>query len=479
MGTSVKPIIIRTLALPAQELFRGGHFVRCLRELERQQWLPPEQIQNLQFRKLQRLLDHCARNVPYYQRLFRAHDFDPARVRSLEDLAQLPPLTKVDLQAHKRDLMAVNMPPQEFLPNRSGGSSGEVTQFFLDRRCLDYARAAQYRYYYWLGFRFGDRQALVWGSPTDLSQTRRVVRRVRSYLLNKMWLDANQLTDASIDAYLSELIRFQPRLVVGYATGLWCLAEYLLVRGLRLASLLGVVSTAEVLPEPKRDVIEKGFGVKVYDRYGCGEMKDIAQQCGHSPHSHVNADNVLVEFLQDDRPVPCGIVGEVVATNLNNYAMPLLRYRLGDLGHAVEEQCPCGRGLPLMSVLSGRIYEVLTLPNGGKVHAALLNHIMYGLPGVRQYQIVQETLARLVCRIIRGPEFSIDTPARIQSEISRYLGAEVHVDFEFPERIMPSPSGKHQFIYSKLKPFKPALESVRRVDAADPPDGFPQRGSAG
>lgn len=479
MGISVKPIIIRTVLLPVQELFRGGRFVRCLRELEHQQWLSPEEIQNIQLQKLQRLLVHCAGNVPYYQRLFRTHGFDPARVRSQEELAQLPPLTKADLQAHKRELMAVNMPPQEFLPNRSGGSSGQVTQFFLDRRCLDYARAAQHRYYRWLGFRFGDRQALVWGSPTDLSQTRRVVRRVRSYCLNKLWLDANQLTDASIDAYLAEIMRFQPRLVVGYATGLTCLAEYLLIRGLRIPSLLGIVSTAEVLPEPKRDVIEKGFGVKVYDRYGCGEMKDIAQQCGLSHHSHVNADNVLVEFLQDDLTIPFGAVGEVVATNLNNYAMPLLRYRLGDLGHAVKEQCPCGRGLPLMSVLSGRIYEILTLPNGGRVHAALLNHIMYGLPGIRQYQIIQETFDRLVCRIIRGPEFDVDTPTRIRSEISRYLGAEVQVAFEFPGRIQPSPSGKHQFIYSTLKPFESASESMRGNDATDPQNGFPQRSGAG
>lgn len=449
-GVSVEPIIIRTIVLPTQELLRGGHFRLYLDELERQQWLPLEQIREVQLRKLRRLADHCARNVPYYQRLFRRHGFDPAGVRSLEDLAQLPPLTKADLQAHRRDLMATNMPPSEFLPNRSGGSSGVVTQFFLDHRCLDYARAAQYRYYRWIGFRPGDRQALIWGSPIDLGKARQFVRRIRSFFLNKLWLDANRLTEISLDRYLERLRRFRPKIVVGYATALWFCAEYLLARGARLPSLSGVVSTAEVLPTHKREIIETGFGVKVYDRYGCGEMKDIAQQCGLSSHSHVNADNVLVEFLEDDRPVPFGAIGEVVATNLNNYAMPLLRYRQGDLGHAVTQPCPCGRGLPLMSVVSGRVYEVLALPDGQRVHAALLNHIMYGLPGVRQYQIIQETLERLVCRIIRGPEFRTDTSSRIRSEIRRCLGPQIHVEFEYPTHIEPTASGKHQFICSKI-----------------------------
>lgn|SRR5574337_135548 len=473
------PIIIRACLLPAQELLRGGHFMPYLKELERQQWFPLEQIQELQLKKLRRLLDHCVRNVPYYQRLFRAHGFDPAGVRSLQDLAELPPLTKSDLQTHRRDLMAVNMPLSEFLPNRSGGSSGVVTQFFLDRRCLDYARAAQYRYYRWLGVRLGDRQALIWGSPIDLGQTRRFARRIRSCFLNKLWLDANQLTETSLDRYLEALLHFRPKMVVGYATALWFFAEHLLARGVRLSSLSGVVSTAEVLPPRKREIIEDGFGVKVYDRYGCGEMKDIAQQCGLSSHSHVNADNVLVEFLQDGRPVSPGTVGEVVATNLNNYAMPLLRYRQGDLGHAVAEQCLCGRGLPLMSVLSGRVYEVLMLPDGSCVHAALLNHIMYGLPGVRQYQIIQETLDQLVCRIIRGPEFGTDIPLLITREISRHLGEQVHVTFEYPKQIEPSASGKYQFIYSKVNPSPLAPDTLKRDDAACPSDGLPQRGSAG
>jgi len=444
------PWLIRTVVLPLTERVRRGKFREALAELERQQWLDPEALRDLQLQKLRRLLDHCVRNVPYYQRLFRTHGFDPARVRTLEDLAQLPPLTKIDLQSSARDLMATNLTHRDFLRNQSGGSTGVVTHFFLDRRCVDYARAAQFRYYRWIGLEFGDRQALVWGAPINLRQARWLTRRLRNFFLNKLFLDANDLTDATVDGYLDTLQRYRPAIVVGYATGLWFVAERLLARGLRLPSLRGVVSTAETLPAQKREVIERGFGTKVYDRYGCGEMKDIAQECGKSVHSHVNADNVLVEFLDEDRPVSGSEVGEIVATNLNNFAMPLLRYRLGDLGHTVEERCPCGRGLPLMSVVKGRLYDVLTLPSGRRVHAALVNHIMYGHSGIQKYQLVQETPTQLVCRILRTPEFTVDVLARIREDVRRHLGPDVDIDFEFPERIAPSPSGKHRFIYSKV-----------------------------
>lgn len=451
----MNPAILRTIVFPLQETLRGGRFLRFLRELDRQQWLSADEVHALQVSKLRAVLEHCGQHVPFYQRLFREHGFDPA-VRSLDALRQLPPLTKADLQQRQRELMAVNMPKREFLPNRSGGSSGIPTQFFLDSRCLDYARAAQYRYYSWIGLRYGDRQALLWGSPLDLSQARRLQRRVRSFFLNKLWLDANQLNEPALEVYARELISFQPRILVGYATALWSFAEFALLRGLRFPSLLGAVSTAEVLPPQKRELIERGLGVKVYDRYGCGEMKDIAQQCGASPHSHVNADNVLVELLDGDRPAAPGTVGEIVCTNLNNYAMPLIRYRLGDMGRAIDEACPCGRGLPMMSLLSGRIYEILTVANGTRLHAALINHIMYALPGVRQYQLVQEAPNRIVCRIVRGPGFSREVVNHIRAEMRQHVGADIELSIQFPERIEPAPSGKHQFIYSKVKPQPPA-----------------------
>jgi phenylacetate-CoA ligase len=178
-------------------------------------------------------------------------------------------------------------------------------------------------------------------------------------------------------------------------------------------------------------------------------------------NSHINADNVLVEILDDDKPVGSGVIGEIVATNLNNYAMPLVRFRLGDTAQTSDERCPCGRGLPMMSHLAGRVYEIITLPNGTRVHGSLINHMLYGLPGVRQYQLVQETPNRITCRIVRAPDFSRDVVSRVRADIRKYLGPEVEVVFQFPERIEPSPSGKHQFIYSKVKT-RPAANGARR-----------------
>jgi phenylacetate-CoA ligase len=457
----VTPWLARSLVLPVTEGLRRGGFRQTLAELERQQWLDPDVLRDIQLQKLRRLLDHCARNVPYYQRLFREHGFDPARVRGPEDLAELPPLTKADLQSSGRDLRATNLSSRDFLRNQSSGSTGSVTHFYLDRRCLDYARATQYRFFRWLGVEFGDRQALVWGAPLNLRQAKWLRRRLRHFFLNKMILDANDLTDARVDGYVAMLQRFRPALVVGYATALWFIAERLLARGVRLPGLRGVISTAELLPPQKRDVIERGFGTTVLDRYGCGEMKDMAQQCGRSPYSHVSVDTVLLEFLDGDRPVPSGTLGEIVATNLNNYAMPLVRYRLGDLGTAVDDRCPCGRGLPLMSVAAGRVFELLTLPNGRRVHGAVIDHMMYAHRGIRKYQLVQETPRRVVCRIVRTSEFGPDVVDRIRADAQRYLDPELELEFEFPDRIAPSPSGKHRFIYSNVAP-EPAVDGAVR-----------------
>jgi phenylacetate-CoA ligase len=207
----------------------------------------------------------------------------------------------------------------------------------------------------------------------------------------------------------------------------------------------GVITSAMILHDWQRRVIEEVFACKVTNRYGCEEVSLIACECERHEGLHVNSDGVFVELVRDGRPVGPGEPGSVVVTDLTNRAMPMIRYQVGDVASWAGRACSCGRGLPLLERIEGREADYVTTAGGELVSGiSLTENFAMLVPGIAQLQIVQEEVDHFTFRIVRGDEFGPESLARISDLVAERFGPETRYECEYVEAIPQEPSGNYR-----------------------------------
>jgi phenylacetate-CoA ligase len=199
-----------------------------------------------------------------------------------------------------------------------------------------------------------------------------------------------------------------------------------------------------------RSYIDSVFTVEMYDQFGCVEMGRTAWECPEHSGYHIDMESIVMEFIKENEQVASGERGEIVYTNLYNYAMPLIRYRIGDIGTPTDEKCPCGRGLPLMKILEGRKDSFMQMSNG-KIITPITWIILLMHYNIEQYKVIQETIDRIKIKIIPGGNFKQKDIEQIKRDSINILGDEVTIDIELVEEIPKEKSGKVKPIVSQLK----------------------------
>jgi len=443
--------LLRDVAYPLV-LFRRGELAerRYLREFEETQFLSPEEIRALQWQRLRRLLDHAYRCCPFYKDRFDAAGLIPSDLRMLEDLRALPVLDKSDIQQRRDALVARAWPADDLLPNHTGGSTGRPLAFFLskDRKCA--RAAATVRHNRWAGWDIGDKVACLWGAAQDMAPNGWRARLRSRFLDRQLVLDAGHLTEAKLDEFAESLKRFRPRVLLAYARAVVLLARYLRWRGRTAYQPHAIVTSAEVLEDADRALVEDVFGCPVFNRYGCREVSVIASECPAHQGMHTMAEGLYVEIDE----APAAELGSILITDLLNYAMPLIRYRIGDLGAWQSGVCPCGRGLPRLARVAGRVTDFLVGADGRLVSGIFLATYVVGKrPSLGQVQIHQESAGHVRFRIQRGPAFrDAEDVDYLHQAARRYLGDSARVECEFVDALVAEPSGKFLFCRSKAAP---------------------------
>jgi phenylacetate-CoA ligase len=448
---TVKPFLINKVFFPVQQKITGSKFSGWFKEVMQNQWLSKVELEEIQVTKLKKLVDHAYKNVPYYTNLFNEYDLKPHDINSLSDLHKIPILTKADLQKNLNLLKARNYRAKDLFLKGTGGSTGTPTKFYIDKIHWDYMRAGQYRFYHWTGYKFGDRHALFWAAPQDLAEVVRIKDRFWNYFLNKTWISGFHFTQQDMAMATETINKKRPTLITGYANVLYTFARFVQEKSLALYTPKAVVSTAEVLFDQQKEVIQNAFGCKVFNRYGCREMCDIAQTCPESGNLlHVNSDNIILETIKNGKVTDKGEVGEIILTDLNNFASPFIRYRNDDLGMLVDKSCSCGRSLPLIEMSHGRIHNIITTPEGKYIYGMFLYYLFYELEGVLEYQIIQEDIDHLFVIIVRSENYKAQTTQWLHDRLQKACGSMMQIRFEFPESIPKLGSGKYCFIRSNI-----------------------------
>lgn len=404
--------------------------------------------------RLRDLLRHAESNVPFYaEHLAGARgtiDTDPAAV-----LNRLPLLTKRTIRERFADLHSSDAARRRTHAQSSGGSTGEPVRLTQDGDYQDRVAAVQLLYSTWAGRELGEPEVMIWGSEREVLDGSLSFRaRVANGLMRRRYVNAFRISRDEMRECLAELSRDPPKLIVAYVQALDDLASLAEEEGIELAPQRAIISTAGTLEPHMRERIERVFGCRVFDRYGSREVGDIAGECHHRRGLHVFPWTNYVEVLADDadRPAAPGEAGRVVVTSLCNYAMPLIRYEIGDRASLPADgapACPCGRGGQRLARLFGRTVDTFKAPDGRMVNGEYFTHLLYFRDFITRFQVVQRSPNRLVYRMVTAgpaPEAELE---EIVAGTRAALGPECEVEFEFVERIEPSPSGKYRYTISE------------------------------
>jgi len=411
--------------------------------LDKSQWLSAEEVVRLQQRKLSRLVRYAYRRVPYYRRLFDRLDIKPGDIRSGVDLSRIPVLTKEDIARNAGDLVSRGYPRLNLFPYSTGGSTGVPTRFFHDLHEMAWVEAAVHRTYAWAGWRRGHRLVLVSGLPAEMASLISIMRK---------WQGQSRFSlfgadTAQVDEVIAQLKRLSPRGLKGYATWLNLLAERIeATGGCGSCRPKYVISSSELLTRDIRERIGRVFGVAPFDNYSSREFM-IAAECERHQGLHIAAENVVLETVRGVQPVPEGTPGEILITDLNRFGMPLIRYQIGDVGVLSSRRCPCGRGLPLLDGIVGRVSEFIRTPDGKYMAAPAIAHIFKDLKAAK-YRIVQEVPEEITVKIVKGDGWS----ERDERAVANAFAVIRHKIKYVPD-LETIGSGKNTIIQSRVKCF--------------------------
>ena len=392
--------------------------------------------------RLHQLIDHAYRNVPYYRQLFDRHGVSPSQVNGIADLQRIPITMKKDLHSVPPSaIVARGYDPNRLIVRRTSGSTGiplEIRRTWMEERLLGRSR---WQTLHAMGLRMGDRLAeieeLAPVHPRDHQLIHRTAQAFGLYRQKRI----NAL--AAPEQILRDLQRFKPHVVSGYAAAVAMLARTAARLELRALQLRFIVVHSDTLTRQMHASIEEGFGAPVYEIYDSNETNVIASQCPQTTGLHTRDDTTIVEVLVGDRPAVPGERGEIVLTTLHSYAMPFIRYRIGDLVIQGEAQCACGQPLGTIRAIQGRMFDYFPLPDGRVVHPYEIIAILdKSAPWIAEFQLTQERVDRVVLRSVAHDSPSPAQQNEIIQSVVNFLGDQVSFDLELVASIQREPSAK-------------------------------------
>jgi phenylacetate-CoA ligase len=440
----VNPALVRHVLYPLHERLKRKPTFGWLPELQRTQWLSPTDLAEYQFARLRQLLEFAYSHVPYYRAIMDERGLPPSRLQSPGDLERLPLLTRDLIRTRFETLRARARLPHVHARS-SGGSTGTPVTVLVDMGRMGIAEAARLRAHRWFGLRPGDREVVLWGSPIELTHQDRI-RQLRDRLLNSRLLSAFDMGESTLGQHAEALRRYQPAKMYGYASAFYLLAGYFERESLPPPSgLKAIFTTAEPLFDFQRKAIQTTFGCQVGVEYGCRDGGLVALECPEGG-LHVFAEGMYVEILNPDADGR----GEIVLTNLDSRAFPIVRYRTGDIGSLDPTPCRCGRGLPRLRAVEGRRTDFLVTPSGRVLHALSAIYILRELPTVREFRIVQEAVDHLVVHMVPTRPLVSAEETDIRTQFAAVFGPEMRVDVLQSDALPRSASGKFRYVESKI-----------------------------
>lgn len=443
----MNPWFVRNCILRPVYALRGEHVFEYIRDVRAFNARTISSMQDEQWRKLSKLIEFAYHNNSHYRKCMTELGLKPSEIRDRNDFAELPFLTKDIINRRSESLSSSG----RFRVSRrkTSGSTGTPLRFVKDRDASAYMDAVMHDCYSWHGIQVGDRQARVWGIPLDSYGSS--YTRLKDLLLNRKRLVAFEIRLENSVEFYKKLRRFRPKFMYGLVNTMCEFGSQLLSASLepRDLGIEVIITTGEILYPNQRSFLSDTFGSRVVNEYGTTENGIVAFECSEG-NLHVMAHNIYLEIIDPSSGEPAqeGELGEIVITELHSFAMPFVRYRVGDMAVPTSEQCSCGLGLPIVKEIVGRVSDLIVTPEGKRISSAIMS---YSMPkGVRRFRSYQRSVDRLDVLIERGEDLSEKDITFFLHQLEQYLGTAIHVEIKTVDRIPIDSSGKFRHFVSEL-----------------------------
>jgi phenylacetate-coenzyme A ligase PaaK-like adenylate-forming protein/O-antigen/teichoic acid export membrane protein len=423
------------------------------------QYLPRDILEREQLERLNRLLNHAYKNVSYYHEILKdsgLRENDKIVLRSLKDLEQMPFLTKEIIRSEQERIYSRDHKSRKSYHNSSGGTTGEPVKIIQDRDYLIAEGATFLLPKNWKGVDPYDSEIIIWGAERDTFEGKKPpLERVRDFLRNRITLNSFKMIPAEIENYIAILNRYQPKMIRAYADSIYEIAIYARKKNIRVRQQRAIHTAACSLHDFMRMEIETVFQCPVFNHYGCREVGSIASECAAHDGLHILMEHNLVEIVDEggNRCNP-GQEGEIVVTNLDNFSMPIIRYRIGDVGvMKADAECSCGCNYPKLEKVSGRVTDAFKTMDGrviSPIYFAHLLGVVHSGSGIRKFQIVQKDYRRVIIRIVKDGEIHPVACDDIKNKVGLVMGADCQVDLNFVDDIETTKTGKFRFTVSEV-----------------------------
>jgi phenylacetate-CoA ligase len=399
-------------------------------------------IEEFKLDSLKRLAHSAYAHVPLYRQLWDRAAVHPEDIKDLVDLSAFPRVTKQMIREAGDLALDERYPKQKLRKIRTTGSTGEPLTIYKDKAHQSWFLAGVFLGWKWAGWKPGDG---IVGREIQKTTTK---EKIEDWVFNYKRISLHEFNEVHYKEFIEKTIPFRPAIIRSNPFLLYCLAQYLLKEEIRNVRPKMVLSMAGALYPSYRETIEKAFGCRVYDSYGATEMI-VAHQCEQGsyhilPSGHVEADTQGPEY---------GDTGlrRLLLTSLTNYAMPLIRYDIADMGRKGGGTCACGRTWEYLTTIYGRDSDIVRTPSGNCLHFTHFCTLFNSFEGVDQYRVEQEVLSKLSLYLVTNHNFLTDVhELMIMDYLSEIGGPGLDIEIRYVDSIPIPPSGEYRYIISRV-----------------------------
>jgi phenylacetate-CoA ligase len=410
------------------------------------------ELQEFQEDRLKALLLHAYANVPYYHRVFGEIGLVHGNAVDMSKFDRIPVLTKDILRRFTKELISHDYQTRGWYCDTSGGSTGEPVRVMKDATFARWSTSVDFYYYkHVLGIEEPiAKRVILWGSERDFFEGGAPIQaRLKNRARHSMFLNSFRMSESDLELYIRKINAYRPELIRGYAHSLFELCDYAARKKRRLHTPKVVVSAAELLTEGMRQVIESAFKTHVFDFYGSREVGGLAGECTEGTMHQFAFLNHLEVLDPRDQPVGTNDEGRVVVTNLASYAMPLIRYDMGDTVARTGVACSCGSPLPTLRNVTGRVGDHFITKNGAIIEANYFGFLFDFRDSIRKFQMIQEDYERIRIKVALRSDLTASDRDDIEKKI-RFAMGDCEILWDIVDDIPDSASGKHLFIRSLM-----------------------------
>lgn len=440
------------LSLSFFDFLKGRKTLSFFKEFQRTQSMSIAEIEEYQLKKLKKMLYHASKTVPFYQERFKEVGFSIDDLNSIKDLEKIPALTRSDLQNEWERIVSNDYNIENLSRGSSSGSTGLPVTYFKDPIAVSAGQAGNLFGWTIGGWKMNDKGLHIWGNPNTVNiEWKRLSSRLKAKVFKHHKFPAYKLTDGQhFEELRLKIEKEKYDYLDGYTNAIYLFADYLRMNDIRLKSPVKyVLTTGENLQDFQRETIEN-YLAPVYDSYGCSEINGIAYECKKNRKYLVIEPHVVVEFgdVVDD-------IGtrELIVTDLDNFAFPLIRYKLNDLAVPAEYTEDCDLPYQQLVSITGRQSDILRFKDGGtlSVPSFFGSMLLKKIQGIKQYQIVRVEEDMLHVRFVVSNEFNDSHLEIVNDALKTYLGDKIKYEVQLVDHIEVSKTGKFKLLVDLTK----------------------------